>query len=253
MKRRKKINRLSVLLAVLLVCASPAWAAFTFVNAQGANSTSSSSLATATWSSTTGDMVVCSIAMFGQTLSTVKDVSNLSFTIQTVVTSGGNGNEYIAYAFAITANAAYKVTATTTGGPNELSIACAEFTPPVGTGAALDVTNTATGNNSGATVSVASVTAGDLVIGGVTFDVTGAPSAGSGYTIPTNGAQPSSGDTNTHQPTAIEYNLNAAGGTTTVNFTVTSGTWAIRGTAFKAVASGAAVNCTLKLTGVGPC
>ena len=240
-------------LIVFLVCVAPAWASFTFVNAQGANSSSSSSLATTTWSSTTGDMVGCSIAMFGQTISTVKDANNLSFTVQSVVTSGGSGNQYTAYAFGITANAAYKVTVTTTGGPNELSIACAEFTPPNGTTPALDVTNTATGNNAGPTVSLASVTAGDLVIGGVTFDASGAPSAGSGYTLPTNGAQPSNGDTGSHQPTAIEYNLNAAGGTTTVNFTVTSGTWAIRGTAFKAVASGGTVNCTMKSMGAGPC
>src|SRR5215471_3298991 len=84
-------------LIVFLVCVAPAWASFTFVNAQGANSSSSSSLATTTWSSTTGDMVGCSIAMFGQTISTVKDVNNLSFTVQSVVTSGGSGNQYTAY------------------------------------------------------------------------------------------------------------------------------------------------------------
>jgi hypothetical protein len=173
--------------------------------------------------------------MFGQTVNTVTDANGTSFTVQTVTTTGGGGNVYIAYLLSVTAsNAAYNVTVSTTGGPNELSITAAEFTPPTSSTVSLDVTNTATGNSTSATVSVSSVTAGDLVIGGATWDVTGAPTAGAGYTIPTNGAQPSNGDTGTHQPTAIEYNLNATGGTTTVNFTVASGTWAIRGTAFKA-------------------
>lgn len=229
---------LFILGATLLSCL-PAMAAFTFVNAQGANSSSSSSLATATWSSTTGDTVVCSVSTAVQTLSTLTDVNSGALTIQATVNSTG-GHEYLGYIFNITANASYKVTAATSGGPNELSIACAEFTPPASTTVSLDQTNTATGSSTAASVSVTSVTAGDLVIGGVTFDVTGVPTAGSGYTIPTNGIQPATGDVSTHQPTAIEYNLNATGGTTTVNFTVANGSWGIRGTAFKATATGGA-------------
>jgi hypothetical protein len=232
--------KILVLAAVVLFC-SHAWAAFTFVNAQGANSTSSSNLTTANWSSTAGDKVICVITMFTQTINNVTDANSLAFTKTLVATTPGGGKVYLAYtpdASTIGANASYNVNVTTTGGPNELGIACGEFTPPASTTVALEVSNSASGSGTAASVSLAGVTAGDLVIGGASWDNTATPTAGSGYTIPTNGVQPSNGDASTHQPAAIEYNLNGAGGTTTVNMTTGSG-FAIWGAAFKSTSSGA--------------
>lgn len=209
---------------------------WSFVNCQGNNSASASSLTTATWSATQGHLAVAVIAMFTQTLSTCTDANGQALTVQTVVTNGGK--LYIAYLLGITAsNASYSISVSCTGGPNELSIVGASFNPGAGATVVLDKTNTATGNSTAPSVSVASVTAGALVIGGATPGGSGAPTAGSGYTIPTNGAQPSNGDTNTHQPAFFEYltSLSAGGGSTTVNMTVGAGTWAIRGTSFNSV------------------
>lgn len=215
----------------------PSWGAFTFNAANGANSASSSNLTTGTFNATTGDTVVCSIAMFTQTINAVTDVNSATLTKTVVVSTPGGGKEYLAYEFNVTGSASFTVNVTTTGGPNELSISCSSFTPPASTTVSFDVSNSGSGSTTAATVSVTSVTAGDLVIGGASWDNTATPSAGSGYTIPTNGAQPSNGDASTHQPTAIEYNVNATGGTTTVNMTTGTG-FAIWGAAFKAVASG---------------
>lgn len=211
--------------------------AFTFVNCQGANATSSSSLTTANWASTTGDTVVCVIAMFGQTLSSVQDVNGKTFTVTAVMVSPTNANVYIAYGFNITGNANYNVTVTTSGGPNEVSIVAAEFTPPASTTVSLDTSNSSSSTGSVPSVSLSSVTAGALIIGGCTVDTDVVETAGSGYTIPTNGLQPASGDTVNHQPADLEYNLNAAGGTTTVDFgvAVSNAMWAA---SFKAVSSG---------------
>lgn len=225
------------IIALGLLLAPQAWGAFTFVNAQGNNSSSSSNLTTANWNSTAGDTVVCSITMFTQTINNVTDANSLAFTKTVVVSTPAGGKEYLAYAFNIGANASYNVNVTTTGGPNELSIACAEFTPPASTTVSFDVSNSASGAGTAASVSVSSVTAGDLVIGGGSWDNTHVTTVGSGYTIPTNGNQPSTGDASTHQPTTLEYNLNGAGGTTTVNMTTGSG-FAIWGAAFKATSSG---------------
>lgn len=224
--------------------------AFTFVSCQGNNSTSSSSLTSANWSATAGDTVVAVIAMFTQTISAVTDANSTSFTVQTVASTPGGGKLYIAYLLSVTStNAAYNVKVTTTGGPNELSIVAAGFTKPASTTVSFDQTNTASGSNTAATVNVASVTAAALVIGGTTWDNTATPTQGSGYTIPTNGTQPSNGDASTHQPASLEYNLSATGGSTTVNMTTGTG-WVIRGTTFKAVSSGTTLT-RKTLSGVG--
>jgi len=203
---------------------------WSYKNSQGANSSSASTLATANWSSTAGSTVVCSVAMFTQTLNTVTDVNGLAFTTGTTQNTPGGGHLYFAYGIGIGGNAAYNVTATTTGGPNELSIACAEFAPQPSTTQAIDQTASA----QAATVNVASVTAADLIFGGGSQDTTAVFTAGAGYSTPANYLQPATGDVTTHQPVGIEFNLEGVGGTTTVNFTGMGTGDAIWGLSFKA-------------------
>lgn len=220
-KRKKRIRKISL--------------AFTSSGSGGANSSSSANLSTSTWNSPAGDTVVVTIAMFGQTVNVVKDSNNKVFTVIGPVNTAGGGHLYTCYAFAVAGGATYSVNVTTTGGPNEVSIAAEGFTPPAGTTVSLDQQNTATNSGSATpSLSVAGVAVGALVIGSLTKDSNGTLTAGSGYTLTTNGQQPASGDATSHQPIVMERNLNGAGGTTIVAFGTTVTAWALRGVSFKA-------------------
>jgi hypothetical protein len=215
---------------------------FTFVNCQGANSSSASSLATTpTWSANAGDTIVAVVGVNNSlTLTSVSDGTN-TFTTQAVVSSAGS-KLYIAYLLSLPAsNASYAVTANVSGGPNEISLSAAGFTPPGGTVVSLDQTNTATGNATNITMNLTSVTVGALVIGGLVHDGTAVMTVGSGFVLPTNGQEPSNGDTSTHTPMFLQYLLNAAGGTQVVAIGngTNAGSWALRGTSFKATSTGA--------------
>ena len=210
---------------------------FTAGSANGATSTSSSSLAMgSTLNVGAGDLVVCAISMFGQTLANATPSTGDNFTKTASQAAPSGAVTYFAYTTSASSSATYNVTVTTVGGPNELSFVCQDFTH---TGTVyLDVSTSTSAANTTPTVSLGNVLAGDLVLGAASPDSngSGANSAGAGYTIPTNGQQPANMSPASTQPAELEYKLNASAGSNTVNFSAFAGNgWALWAIAFRSL------------------
>lgn len=228
------MKRLFKLLALLLVLSCIANAT-THVNTVNATNNASSSLTSPTWSSTAGDIVVCSISTFSETVTTVVDSSSNGLTNalggSTHATTPGGGNVYLYYLLSSPGGATYSVTVNGSAA-QFISFECSEFSPTLGNQFVSDTANSASASATTASVNLTSVTATDLIVASTSKDDnTNNVSAGSGFTIPTNG----SNITGTNQPSATEYQLSSSSGTVTVTMTMntTSTGNAIVAAAFK--------------------
>jgi hypothetical protein len=215
-------------------------------NAHNCTNNAAASCTTATWSATAGNMVACSASTFNQTITSISDNNSTNFVNVLGGTTGqatpGNGQNYMYYLGSIAGGASYSVTAHASA-TAFVSLVCEEFHPASGA-LTLDVKNSAQPNNTTAgSVTISSVTNNDMIVEGASWDDTNTITAGTGYTLPTNGIVGNA----TGQAAALIYNLQVGSGSQTATMNHASGNvgWGVVGAAFKlAVAANVSLSDT---------
>ena len=184
---------------------------------------------------TTGRGMVVAFEIQGNT-STITSVT-VGTDVATLLPINNNAtmgySTQIAYITAMTGSGTQTVTVVWTGAESVIYGIAQEIYDDVTVGIALDGSNQATGNSTSSTTSVTTGSANSALLG---FSIvgTGPHTIGSGFTSIRNGG--------TFNFEALERNLDAgAAGSKTVDFTVTSGQWAISAAGFKASSGGGGV------------
>ena len=243
-------------LALVLLGARSARAAWSMPQSNGANGTNSTAL-TVTMTVTAGNLLIGVGSTTGGTDAGVTDTVNGAVAWQTgndCVLTGTTRHTRIFW-FINTAGGSTTISYHPNAGtasPTTFSVG--EYTNTGVSGAALDVQATCATNASSSTPSAttaAVAASGELIIGSVATSAAVTISVGASYTI-ADTARPAGAGLNRG---AMEFNLAGTSGAQTVNWTTSVATgWAAGAAAFKIVSGGAAIVSTTTRTrkGVGP-
>lgn len=228
------MRRIALVLLALLLPA-PAWAVTMSLGATYAdgNSSAASPFDISYVSTTAGRGMVCGYEIGGNS-STITSVT-VGSDNATALTLNNNAtlgySTQIWYVTAMTGSGTQTVRANWSAGGNVIYGICQELYSDAG-GIAIDGSNQATGNSTSSTTSFNTGSANSALIGFSIVD-SGPHTIGSGFTSIRNAG--------TWNFEALEQDLDAgAAGAKTVDFTVTSGQWAISAAGFTAASGGAA-------------
>lgn len=184
-----------------------------------------------------GNLLVVGYTVFNPgTLSFSDNYGNTWHQVPTTPTQDGGSNYTILYYTVITSTGSgFAISFNATNGP---TLVVAEYNPGAGATISLEQSNYTTGQSTQPTLSMSSVTAGDLDICVMRSENGGTITLSSGWTI-----EQQQTDDGTHERQVFADNLSSASGTITCTATAGyTGAWGMALGAFKATGGGGTPN-----------